>query len=233
MKATWMAAILGLTLLVAGCSQQTADNVYLEEDAPASATTKSKIGVETWMIRGGSAGVEVKGQSAAGRIVHDLKITLNPDSTCDAIKNYRDSSGNVVASLQFKVGKDGKLLGRTPIGNPSDPNLCPQCLGDDLKTTEPPAASAVEALVTRPPGSLRTPCERAQRRLARAFSNLESACDPNINSTELCTMAGWEVAMAMQEVNQNCLVVASLRTTLLSDAGRPSFLLATRKPRAG
>ena len=209
---TLLAAGIAALVLLAACSQQATSSKNLIEDAPASTTTKSKIGVDVWALRGSNTGVEVKGQSAAGKVVHELKITVNTDYSCNAVKSYRDASGNVVASVQIKVDKNGKGLSRTSSGNLGDPVLCRDCMGNDLKATDPSAIpdSAVNAQVTNPPNRIRTPCERAQRRLASAVAAFESACDPNINQVQLCTEAGWALAMAMQDVREDCPEIAPL-----------------------
>jgi hypothetical protein len=111
---TILACMVGLVLL-AGCSQQ-ATNSNLSEDAPASANTKSKIGVDLWAST--ATTVEVKGQTAAGKALRELKLTMNSDKSCNLVKNFMDASGNTVASVALKLDKDGTALSNTTTGNP-------------------------------------------------------------------------------------------------------------------
>lgn len=183
-RALWLGAVL---LMLAGCSQPTSSS-FLSEDAAASATTTSKTGVSTWAIRGSSRGVEVKGQSSANKALQDLKLSLNTDQSCDIVKTYMDSSGNTVASIAIKLGKDGKELSKTPTGNINDPTLCPDCMNNDLKATDTTVQSAgVHGQLTTP--NLSNPCQRAQRRIANAAAAVVTYCYGSVVDAYQCALA--------------------------------------------
>lgn len=196
-KALWFAA-----LALVGCSQApVAGN--LAENVAASATTTSKTGVEVWALKGSSSGVEVKGQTAMGKTLHSISVNLKADKTCEVVKTYRDSSGATLASLSLKLDKDGKRLSSTPSGNPSDTALCPECMSNDLKASDPTALAqmGVDAQVTTPKLS---PCQRAQRRLANAAAAIVANCYGSTVDPLACAASEAAYGLAYQDFVEFC-----------------------------
>lgn len=196
-KALWFAAVM---LALAGCSQAPL-STNLAENAAASAATTGKIGVEVWALKGSSGGVEVRGQTAAGKTLQSIGVSLKADKTCEVVKTYLDSSGATLASLSVKLDKQGQRLSSTTSGNPTDSALCPECMSNDLKASDPTAQKmgASAQLTTK-----LTPCQRAQRRLANAAAAIVANCYGNTADPLACAVSEAAYGLAYQDFIEFC-----------------------------
>jgi hypothetical protein len=201
---SWLS--LTLLVLIVGCGRMDRlPNAPLVEGVPASATTRAKTGVTVWQLQGSEGGTEVRGLDEAGKLYQSLSVRLRAGGSLIE-KRYLEATK--ASAITLELGADGKVVSSALSGNPSDPELCPECMVSDLEA----AGDSVMMLETSgepcaiTPLQTRTPCQKAQNKLARAAAAIVQFCftEPVIPFDIRCSSAQAAYALAYQEFLEFC-----------------------------
>jgi hypothetical protein len=190
----YFAAIVPALMLVAcGQTATPAKVIYPSESFAASSDTQTKTAVKLWKFQGAQTGLTVTGADSSDKAYHVLSITGEDASTFKISQGFKNAAGELLASVSVLVRNDG-TYSVSKTGNPNDPALCPNCMGNDFSAANPSTTDIVRPSFTgpiNPAPVIVTPadptdvalvsaaCAKALKHLAKAAMNVSQQCGAN------------------------------------------------------
>ena len=182
------AFVPALGLVACGQTAAPAKVTYTPASFAASSDTQAKTSVKTWKFQGAQTGLTVMGADSSDKVYHVLTVTGEDANTFKISQGYKNAAGDLLASVSVLSHNDGTYsISKT--GDPTDPALCPNCMGNDFVAANPSSSDNLQTQFTgtinpippvildpADPVAVSSACDKALRHLARAAMNVAQQC---------------------------------------------------------
>ena len=182
------AFVPALALVACGQTAAPAKVTYTPASFAASSDTQTKTAVKLWKFQGAQTGLTVMGSDSSDKVYHVLTVTGEDANTFKISQGYKNAAGELLASVSVLTHNDGTYsISKT--GDPTDPALCPNCMGNDFVAANPNSSGTAQTQFTgtinpvppvildpSDPVAVSTACDIALKHLARAAMNVARQC---------------------------------------------------------